>query len=115
MVDAAASPSYNAGMPNLNERAWQLCDAMVADAAALRIAVRTNSCGTRLIDCGVEASGDVEAGRRLAEVCLAGLGSVDVTLSEASVWGGDAVRVTTGEPVAACMASQSRDTASPLS
>lgn len=93
-------------MPNLNERAFQLCEAMVADAAELRIAVRSLDCGARLIDCGVEALGNLEAGRRLAEVCMAGLASVDIALSDPSVWGGDAVRVTSDEPVAACMASQ---------
>jgi methenyltetrahydromethanopterin cyclohydrolase len=93
-------------MSGLNERAHELCEAMVAAAPELRIAVRTLSCGTRLIDCGVEAAGDVEAGRRLAEVCLSGLGSVEIALPDPSVWGGDAVRVTTDEPVAACMASQ---------
>jgi prepilin-type N-terminal cleavage/methylation domain-containing protein len=42
---------------SLNERAFQLCEAMVVDAAELRIAVRTLACGTRIIDCGVEAAG----------------------------------------------------------
>ena len=100
------SLTYNVRMPTLNERAFQLCDAMVADAAELRIAVRTLDCGTRLIDCGAVAPGNVEAGRRLAEVCLSGLGTVDIALADPSVWGGEAVRVTSDDPVAACMASQ---------
>ena len=62
-------------MPTLNERAHELCDAMAADADALGIAVSTLACGTRIIDCGVKAAGSIEAGRRLAEVCLAGLGN----------------------------------------
>ena len=61
-------------MPTLNERAIELCDAMVADADALGIAVSTLDCGTRIIDCGVKAPGSIEAGLRLAEVCMAGLG-----------------------------------------
>ena len=61
-------------MPTLNERAHELCNAMVADADRLGIAVSTLDCGTRIIDCGVKAAGSIEAGRRLAEVCLAGLG-----------------------------------------
>src|SRR5262245_4798016 len=93
-------------MSSLNERAFQLCEAIVADAVELRIAAHTLDCGTRLIDCGVEAPGNVEAGRRLAEVCLAGLGTVCIALPDPSVWGGEAVRVTSDDPVAACMASQ---------
>jgi methenyltetrahydromethanopterin cyclohydrolase len=113
-------------MPNLNERAWELCDAMVADAEGLGIAVHTLGCGTRLIDCGVKASGGIEAGRRLAEVCLAGSGTVNLYpesggrgWSHPSDDGGwfdpsplyaplrtKYVRVDSREPVAACMASQ---------
>jgi methenyltetrahydromethanopterin cyclohydrolase len=93
-------------MTSLNERAFQLCEAMVADAAELRIEVRTLTCGTRVIDCGVEAAGNIEAGRRLAEVCLAGLGSVYITQSEAGSPTPYEVYVTTKDAVVACMASQ---------
>ncbi len=62
-------------MSTLNERAWRLCDDMVAEAASLGIAVHTLACGTRIIDCGVKAAGSVEAGLRLAEVCMAGIGT----------------------------------------
>ena len=44
----------------------------------LGIAVSTLDCGTRIIDCGVKAAGSIEAGRRLAEVCMAGLGDVEI-------------------------------------
>jgi methenyltetrahydromethanopterin cyclohydrolase len=93
-------------MPTLNERAYQLCNAMAADAERLGIAVGTLECGTRLIDCGVKAAGSLEAGRRLAEVCLAGLGTIEVEQSEQDAPTPYLVRVTTGDPVAACMASQ---------
>ena len=62
--------------------------------------------GARLIDCGVHVAGGIEAGRRLAEICLAGLGSVSLTAGDAAVWPGPAVMVATDHPVAACMASQ---------
>lgn len=89
-------------MKTLNERAHELCNAMVADADALGIAVSTLDCGTRIIDCGVKAPGSIEAGRRLAEICLAGLGTVELTSNER----GTHVNVKTSQPVAACMASQ---------
>ncbi len=93
-------------MPNLNERAYELCNAMAADAERLNVVVSTLSCGARLIDCGVKATGSLEAGRRLAEVCLAGLATVEVEQSEQDAPTPYFVRVTTGDPVAACMASQ---------
>jgi methenyltetrahydromethanopterin cyclohydrolase len=93
-------------MPTLNERAWELCDAMVADADALGIAVSTLSCGTRLIDCGAKAQGTIEAGRRLAEVCMAGLGEVRTGAARPGFFRGNAVEVSSTWPVAACMAAQ---------
>src|SRR5262245_61258055 len=93
-------------MPNLNERAHELSNAMAADADSLDIAVGTLDCGTRIIDCGVKAPGSTEAGRRLAEICLAGLGTVFVKPAAAGTPTAQQVHVSTNAPVAACMASQ---------
>jgi methenyltetrahydromethanopterin cyclohydrolase len=95
-------------MSSLNERAWELCNAMAADADSLGIAVNTLDCGTRLIDCGVKVAGSIEVGRRLAEICLAGLGEVIIFNGnpDSPVWSGPSVGVVTKHPVAACMASQ---------
>jgi methenyltetrahydromethanopterin cyclohydrolase len=108
-------------MTTLNERAWELCDAMVADAEGLGVAVSTLDCGTRIIDCGVKAEGSLEAGRRLAEICLAGLGRVQIYPERGGIWEGGSffdpsplylglgtkfIAVATDQAVAACMASQ---------
>jgi methenyltetrahydromethanopterin cyclohydrolase len=91
-------------MPTLNERAHQLASAMAADADRLGIAVHTLACGTRIIDCGIKAPGSIEAGRRLAEVCMSGLATVKIVPS--TLRRGQQVRVRAESPVAACMASQ---------
>src|SRR3954466_4699310 len=93
-------------MPTLNERGHELCDGMAADAEKLGISVRTLDCGTRILDCGVEAPGSMEAGRRVAQVCLAGLGDVFISPSTKIPNASHEVSVATKEPVAACMASQ---------
>jgi methenyltetrahydromethanopterin cyclohydrolase len=94
-------------MPTLNERTWELCDAMVADAERLGVAVSTLECGTRIIDCGVKADGSVEAGIHLAEICMAGMGNAEMCRAEPEAWDGAGVRADGGEnPIAACMASQ---------
>ncbi len=93
-------------MPELNDRAWQLCDAIATDAERLGIAVHTLESGTRLIDCGVKAVGSLEAGRRLAEVCLSGLGTVFLKAANGAGPITHHVHVSTNSPVAACMASQ---------
>lgn len=82
----------------LNERTWKLADAVVADAARLRLSV-AEVAGSRVIDCGVKQLGGLEAGQRLAEICLAGLGHVTPAA-------GATVVVQTDQPLLACMASQ---------
>jgi len=76
------------------------------DADRLRIAVQEGAGHPQLIDCGVHSVGGLEAGLRLAEACLAGLGNVRLLTSDAPLWQGPSVAVTTDHPVAACLASQ---------
>src|SRR5262245_2388313 len=90
----------------LNRRAAHLADALVADAALLGVATSQIAGGAQLIDCGVAAAGGLEAGRRLAEVCLAGLGTVSITTTDVGGLWLPAVAVTTDHPVTACLASQ---------
>lgn len=90
----------------LNERAQRLADHMAANAAALRIAVQPTTAGARVLDCGVQTPGGLQAGLGLARVCLAG--QADVTLAPGDVGGIPCVQVAvaTDHPVTACMAAQ---------
>jgi methenyltetrahydromethanopterin cyclohydrolase len=90
----------------LNQRARELADRLAAEGDALRVAVRTLPDGTRLVDCGSAVAGGLEAGRRLAEICMAGLGSVSYS---PLVLGGrwlPGLTVVTDHPALACLASQ---------
>jgi methenyltetrahydromethanopterin cyclohydrolase len=90
----------------LNRQALALADAMAADADRLRIAVTRLPGGARVVDCGIEVEGGLEAGRRLAEVCLGGRGTVSFTTGEVGGLTLPAVQVATDDPVVACLASQ---------
>lgn len=89
----------------LNDLALGFADDMARKADKLRIAVHTVA-GARVIDCGAEAPGSVEAGLRLADVCLGGKGAIEIPSKIALVGNSPIVVVTSSEPVAACMASQ---------
>lgn len=93
-------------MLSLNELAWQKCDELAAQAERLNVAVSTAATGTRVIDCGVKATGGLEAGRRLAEICLAGLGDVQIASGRGGEMPWPVVSVRTDQPLLACMASQ---------
>jgi len=91
---------------SLNERAWQIADAMATNAAALRIAVTKLPGGARVIDAGVDVPGGFGAGRALAEICTGGL--ADIAYPPVPI-GGETlpgVRVWTDHPAVSCMASQ---------
>ncbi len=90
----------------LNDRAGELVAQIIADRIALRIAVQPTDSGARVIDFGIEARGGLEAGIRLSEVCMAGLGRVQLSTAAGELGGGPAVVVRTDHPVPACMASQ---------
>ena len=91
---------------SMNERAAGLIDAMIADADALGIDVRTLSSGARVVDCGAHARGGLAAGLGFAAACMGGLGRLDpapVQVGE-RIWPG--VGVAVDAPAAACLAAQ---------
>src|ERR671930_528330 len=91
---------------SLNERALALADELAADAEAARVAVATLPNGTRLIDCGAQAAGGFEAGRRFAEICMGGLGAVAYAPLVLDGRWLPGVTVTTDRPAVACLAAQ---------
>lgn len=94
------------GGRSVNARAGRLVDVIAADAAALRCSVTTGAGGERLIDMGAKAAGSLEAGRRLAEVCMGGFGTVTLSMASGLEGWPLAVTVHSMNPVVACLASQ---------
>lgn len=90
----------------LNERAQRLADHMASTAASLRIAIHTTRTGGRVIDCGIQVPGGLQAGLALARVCLAGQAEVSLVAGEVAGVACPLVQVLSDLPVQACMASQ---------
>jgi methenyltetrahydromethanopterin cyclohydrolase len=91
---------------SLNDRALALADRLAEEAELARVAVTTLANGTRLIDCGKQAPGGLEAGRRFAEICMGGLGTVAYAPLVLDGRWLPGVTVTTDRPAAACLAAQ---------
>jgi methenyltetrahydromethanopterin cyclohydrolase len=96
------------GMTDLgmNQRAVELADAMVDEAALLRVRSKTLRNGARVIDAGIESDGGYGAGLALSEICMGGLGDVACTTARIGGEEWPAVLVTTDHPAVSCMASQ---------
>ena len=98
----------------LNERAFEIIEAIAADPARLG-ATWHDRAGVRVLDCGVAAPGGVEAGLLMARAALGGLATVtlvespDAALAFEGLWDDcpwDVVTVESASPVAACLAAQ---------
>ena len=87
---------------SLNGQALEISKQCVARADEIGIKVVDHDKGGRTIDAGVDAPGSLEAGILLAEICLGGAGQVSVQQDGDTTM----VRVSTDEPVRACLASQ---------
>jgi methenyltetrahydromethanopterin cyclohydrolase len=93
-----------ASRPSVNHLTAPLVAGLLREAAALRLEVTRDGSGATLIDAGINALGGLEAGRRIAEICLGGLGRVTL------VAGGNTwpwlVNIHAADPVLACLGSQ---------
>jgi methenyltetrahydromethanopterin cyclohydrolase len=90
----------------LNERAQRLADHLASNASNYRVAVHLLASGLRVIDCGIQISGGLQAGLSLAKICMAGLAEVSLVPGEVGGTACPLVQVVSDHPVTACMASQ---------
>lgn len=93
-------------VPSVNQLAAPLVEYLVDHAAELRLAVSRQDNGVRIVDAGIQATGGIEAGRRIAEICLGGLGRVTLVPAAAQAAWPWELSVSTAQPVLACLGSQ---------
>ena len=93
-------------VPSVNQLASPLVEYLVDHAEELRLAVSRQDNGVRIVDAGIQATGGIEAGRRIAEICLGGLGHVTLVPAAAQAAWPWELSVSTAQPVLACLGSQ---------
>jgi methenyltetrahydromethanopterin cyclohydrolase len=94
------------GSASLNGSAQRIVDDMIRDAERLRIGVSKGPSGETLIDAGAKVPGGIEAGLRLAEAAMGGLGGISLGLDRSLKKWPLTVDVRSSQPVLACLASQ---------
>lgn len=99
-------PAPPATAPSLGQTARPLVERLLADAAPLRLSVTRSPTGAAIVDGGIAAAGGLEAGRRIAEICLGGLGRVELAAGSPFPDWPFRVGVAAADPVLACLASQ---------
>lgn len=88
---------------NLNGNAVSIAEELIEKKDELKIEHFELENGTKIIDCGVNAEGSLEAGRLFALACMGGL--ADIGINEGD-FGLKEVKVKTDHPAISCLASQ---------
>lgn len=100
------SRGTNTNWPSVNKLTAPLVESLIEDAAALRLALTRLDNGTRIVDAGIDVPGGLEAGRRIAEICLGGLGRVALRSSATFKRWAWHLDVHAAHPMIACLGSQ---------
>ncbi|MEZ6096671.1 MAG: methenyltetrahydromethanopterin cyclohydrolase [Pirellulaceae bacterium] len=94
-------------LKNLNYRTKSIIDSLDAEQR-IELGIKTilGPKNILLLDFGADQPGTLAAGKLLAEICLAGLGTVSIDMGQQSQMPLPSVSVFTDHPLAACIASQ---------
>jgi methenyltetrahydromethanopterin cyclohydrolase len=91
---------------SVNGRSAGLVQALLADAPALGLVVTQDDSGVCVVDAGITARGSIDAGVRIAEICMGGFGQVTLQQRAAAAGWPTWLQVHSAQPVLACLASQ---------
>ena len=91
--------------PSVNALAAPLVHDLILQAKGLRLGVERMVNGCVVVDAGISFRGGLEAGLRIAQICMGGLGKVSLQPSASSRWPFE-LSVHSSDPVLACLGSQ---------
>lgn len=88
-------------MISVNGGALKILEGMIREKEEIGISVQELGNGARVIDCGIKTRGSLKAGKYFSEICLGGLGRVDLCVKERLH-----VHVDVDHPAVSCMGAQ---------
>ena len=91
---------------SVNQRTNLLVKDLLMNASALNVLVSEHDSGAMIVDAGIKALGGLEAGRRIAEICMGGLGFVSLQNDSTFKNWPLSVKVHAKSPIIACLGSQ---------
>ena len=103
--DSLSNPAASSALMQMVDNCRQLCDQTRSEL--IRMDVEIQSVGEATVfDFGSNRVGTIAAGIRLAEICLGGLGNVELAPADNPHFPWPRVMVTTDHPLPACIGSQ---------
>ena len=91
---------------SINKTVKPLVEKLLERADQLNIGVHTSECGAKIVDAGINYNGCLESGRLITEICMGGLGKVDLTMTSNTDNWPLTINVSSTNPVLSCLASQ---------
>ncbi len=101
-----ASRLDTSSWPSVNALANPFVADLVANAKELRLGVAKSDNGATIVDAGVKHAGGLEAGRLIAEICMGGLGHVNLQASSVFPHWPWMLSVHSNNPILSCLGSQ---------
>ena len=92
--------------PSVNALTNPLVAHLIVNAKELRVGVEKSSNGATIIDAGIKHVGGLEAGRLIAEICMGGLGHVNLQTSSTFPHWPWMLSVHSNNPILSCLGSQ---------
>ena len=91
---------------SINKTTKPLVEKLLERANELNIGIDSSEGGAKIIDAGISSSGCLESGRLITEICMGGLGSVSLSMSQNLADWPLSIHVHSTNPVISCLASQ---------
>jgi methenyltetrahydromethanopterin cyclohydrolase len=95
---------------SVNQLSAPLLKKLIQQADVLQLGISKHESGCTIVDAGIQHAGSAEAGRIIAEICMGGLGEVqlqtDTRFEPSFLNWSEAISVASEQPVLACLASQ---------
>ncbi len=90
----------------INKYTNKLVRMLIEDSDRLNLLVSDGPIGSKVIDAGIKVDGSIEAGLKISEICLGGLGKVSLVPKQNTPTTSYEISVFASQPVLACLGSQ---------
>lgn len=91
---------------SINKKSDEILNNLILNADYLNIKIKKGWSNCTIIDAGIDVPGSIEAGLMISEICLGGLGKVNINFNDYFDLTSIRIDVHSAHPVLACLGSQ---------
>jgi methenyltetrahydromethanopterin cyclohydrolase len=91
---------------SINKQVKPLVEHLIESHEKLNLSITESSGGAKIIDAGIKTTGCLEAGRIITEICMGGLGTVSLSMTNNTPNWPLSIHVHSTDPVLSCLGSQ---------